>query len=147
MSLSFPVSPKKQEALREKMESLGVREEDLEESFFRSSGNGGQNVNKVSTAVRILHRPSGEEIKCNVYRTQGLNRYKARAILCERIESKTSLDTKATPRGRKILKIQKAKLDKARRAKKKKELLLKEKMEKEKLNEEKKEWEYANDFE
>jgi peptide chain release factor len=127
MSVSFPVSPKKQEALLAKMLTLGIRESDLEESFVRSSGNGGQNVNKVSTAVRLVHKPSGEEIKCNVYRTQGLNRYKARAILCERLESKNSNLDASSPGAKRVLKIRKSKDDKARRARKKKDRLLEEK--------------------
>ncbi len=87
MTLSFPVSPEKNASLKRKMESLGILEKDLQETFIRSSGNGGQNVNKVSTTVQLKHITSGIEIKCGVYRTQGLNRYKARAILCERLES------------------------------------------------------------
>lgn len=71
-----------------KMEALGIKESDLEESFTRSGGKGGQNVNKVSTAVHLKHLPSGIEVKCSVYRTQGLNRYKARSILCDRLEEK-----------------------------------------------------------
>lgn len=109
------------ESLRSKMDSLGVKEADLEESFIRSSGHGGQNINKVSTAVRIIHKPTGLEVKCTVYRTQGLNRYKARAILCDKIESlqsKGSAD-QVSARDKKISKLQKAKSDKRRKALKK----------------------------
>lgn len=117
MDINFPVSEKKLLALRNKMKELGILESDLDESFTRGSGNGGQNVNKVSTAVRLNHKPSGEEIKCSVYRTQGLNRYKARAILCERIELKKL--GKGSTQGSKISKIQKSKKDKLRKLKKK----------------------------
>lgn len=72
------------------MDFLQIRESDLEESFTRSGGKGGQNVNKVSTAVHIKHKPTGIEVKCSLYRTQGLNRYKARAILCEKVEERNS---------------------------------------------------------
>jgi protein subunit release factor B len=83
MSLSFPVSVEKNQALVLRMTELGIVDGDLKELFTRSSGKGGQNVNKVSTAVHLTHLPSGLFVKCSVYRTQGLNRYKARALLCE----------------------------------------------------------------
>jgi protein subunit release factor B len=60
----FPVSTAKQQALEERFARLGIKEDDLEESFVRSGGKGGQNVNKVSTGVVLLHRPSGTLVKC-----------------------------------------------------------------------------------
>ena len=90
MAISFPVSPEKQTQLAARMAKLQIKESDLEESFTRSGGKGGQNVNKVSTAVHLKHKPSGIEVKCSIHRTQGLNRYKARAILCDKLEEKNS---------------------------------------------------------
>jgi protein subunit release factor B len=69
------------------MEGLGIREDDLDETFVRSSGSGGQNVNKVATCVMLLHRPSGVRIKCQTTRTQGMNRYLARRMLADAIET------------------------------------------------------------
>ncbi|EJO70813.1 MULTISPECIES: peptide chain release factor family protein [Leptospira] len=86
MASRFPVSVEKESKLLELMEVLQIKETELEESFTRSGGKGGQNVNKVSTAVHLKHKPTGIEVKCSLYRTQGLNRYKARAILCEKIQ-------------------------------------------------------------
>ena len=88
MSISFPVSPEKQNQLLARMIKLQIKESDLEESFTRSGGKGGQNVNKVSTAVHLKHKLSGIEVKCSIHRTQVLNRYKARDILCDKLEEK-----------------------------------------------------------
>src|SRR5690348_209414 len=83
---ALPVGPDKELQLRERMEALGVRESDLEESFVRSGGHGGQNVNKTATCVMLLHRPSGLRVKCQTTRQQGLNRFLARRLLLDKIE-------------------------------------------------------------
>ena len=83
----FPVSAEKERQLIERMVALDVREEDIEEQFVRSSGAGGQNVNKVSSCVLLHHRPSGIRVRCQKERSQGLNRFLARRILLEKIES------------------------------------------------------------
>jgi protein subunit release factor B len=86
VSGSFPVSSDKMAALAERMRALGIREDDLHETFVTSQGKGGQNVNKVATCVVLLHEPSGMRIKCQQERSQGLNRYIARKLLVEKIE-------------------------------------------------------------
>lgn len=83
----FPVSPEKEKALRAKLDALGVFEKDIEESFVRSQGRGGQNVNKTSTCVYLKHVPTGVEVKCQRSRSQGLNRYYARVVLFEKVDS------------------------------------------------------------
>jgi peptide chain release factor len=83
----FPVSPEKAAALDERLRRLGVREEDLDEQFVRSGGQGGQNVNKVATCVVLVHRLSNTQVKCQMARTQGMNRYLARKQLAEKLES------------------------------------------------------------
>ncbi|MGQ9647192.1 MAG: peptide chain release factor family protein [Thermodesulfobacteriota bacterium] len=83
--IHFPVSEEKNRWLTERMEALGVREEDIEEKFVRSSGSGGQKVNKTSTCVYLRHIPTGIEVKCMRERSQSLNRFLARRELVERI--------------------------------------------------------------
>lgn len=75
------------EQLLARMAGLGVREEDLEETFVRSGGHGGQNVNKTSTCVMLTHRPSGISVKCQETRQQGMNRQLAREQLLNKIEN------------------------------------------------------------
>lgn len=71
------------------MAACDVREEDLDESFIRSQGPGGQRVNKTSSCVRLVHRPTGLEVRVQEARSQAMNRFYARRRLCELMEAKT----------------------------------------------------------
>jgi len=83
----FPVSPEKEGQLAQRMAALGVREADIQETFVRSGGHGGQNVNKNATCVMLLHVPTRLRVKCQTTRQQGLNRFLARRLLLDKIEA------------------------------------------------------------
>src|SRR5438552_17038117 len=85
---TFPVSPEKEDQLARRMAALGVSEADLDETFVRSGGHGGQNVNKTSTCVMLVHRPTGLQVKCQSTRQQGLNRFIARRLLLDKLEAR-----------------------------------------------------------
>ena len=111
---AFPVSLEKANQLAQRMAALNVREADIEESFVRSGGHGGQNVNKTSTCVMLLHRPTGLQVKCQETRQQGLNRFIARRLLLDKIEQKQK-GFVATQRDE-IEKIRRQKRKRSRRA-------------------------------
>ncbi len=112
------ISSNKQKELRHLMRRNKVFERDLEEKFVRSSGPGGQNVNKVASCVVLVHLFSGFRVKCQKHRTQGLNRYEARLQLLQKIEKHKKL---------KVLKIKQLK-EKEKRQKRKRPKFLKERI-------------------
>jgi len=83
---AFPVSPDKLAQLERRMVTLGVRAGEILETFVRSGGAGGQKVNKSSSCVMLLHRPTGLRVKCQATRHQALNRFLARRLLLDKIE-------------------------------------------------------------
>ena len=111
----YPVSDKKIHQLRDKMHRLGLRESDFRESFVRSGGAGGQNVNKVSSCVWLKHVPTGLEVKCQRERSQALNRFLAKRMLVEKIEA-LHLGAQSDERKR-VAKIRRQKRKRSRRAK------------------------------
>ncbi len=113
----FNVTAEKETALQVRMERLGIRETDLRETFIRSSGPGGQKVNKTSTCVLLVHVPTGVSIKSQQARTQAMNRFLARRILVERLEALQ--EGKMSTERMRIEKIRRQKRRRSARAKEK----------------------------
>lgn len=111
------ISPQKNELLKKRFQALGIQESDLEETFVRSSGAGGQHVNKTSSCVQLLHRPTGLVIKCQDDRSQAINRYLARRRLADRYEA--DILKRKTDEQRRIEKIRRQKRRRSRRSKEK----------------------------
>ncbi|MFH1387231.1 MAG: peptide chain release factor-like protein [bacterium] len=111
------ITPQKIVELENRLKTRGIRKEDVVEKFLRSSGAGGQNVNKVSTAVYLKHLPTGIEIKMQRERSQALNRFLAWRLLLEKIEGRL-LGIKNQKR-QAIEKIRRQKRKRSKRAKEK----------------------------
>jgi protein subunit release factor B len=115
----MPVSDGKLNDLVARMARVGLAEADIDEHFVRSSGAGGQKVNKTSSCVVLKHRPTGLEVKCQIERSQALNRYLARRILVEKLERQIF-----GARSDAIKRAWKIKKQKAKRSKRAKEKVL-----------------------
>jgi len=112
----FAVTAEKQRLLSIRMCELGVLEADFKENFVRSSGKGGQHVNKSSTCVQLVHVPTGLEVKCMRERSQSVNRFIARRELLEKIAASRGLTTARASETQKIRR-QKSRLKRRRTAK------------------------------
>ena len=118
----YNVTEQKKDQLQRRMEELRICEEDLEEKFIRGTGSGGQKMNKTSSCVHLLHRPSGIEVKCQRERSQAMNRFFARRELCERLAEKIKGEKSARQQ-----RIEKVRRQKRRRSRRQKERMLESK--------------------
>ena len=109
------ISSSKKEALRKRMEALGLHEADLVEKFVLGSGAGGQKINKTASCVYLKHAPSGTELKNQSSRSREANRFFARRELCDRIEEERL--GRQSKRRQEIDKIRRQKRRRSRRAK------------------------------
>ena len=111
------ISPQKQRELQARMAELEIQESDIEERFIRASGPGGQKVNKTAVAVRLLHIPSGLEVRCQQSRSQAVNRFLARRRLIDKIEAQ--LRGALSAEQQRIAKIRRQKRKRSKRAQEK----------------------------
>ncbi|MBB81554.1 MAG: peptide chain release factor-like protein [Roseibacillus sp.] len=107
------IGQEKREALKLRMASLGILEDDIVERFIRGTGHGGQKINKTSSCVYLHHQPSGIEIKCQAQRSREMNRFLARREICDRIEE--IAEGRRSKRQQRIEKIRRQKRRRSRR--------------------------------
>ncbi len=108
------ISVEKETQLRIRMDEVSLSEEDIEETFVRGSGKGGQKVNKTASCVMLKHVPTNVVVKCQKTRSRSDNRFFARRALVEKIEEHLLGDQSA--RQKKFDKIRKQKKRRTRRA-------------------------------
>ena len=116
------ITKAKLEALELRMKELGIHDEDIEERFVRGSGSGGQKINKTSSCVWVIHKPTGIEVKCQKERSQSLNRFFARRDLCEKI-----VELKAEEKSKRQQRIEKIRRQKRKRSQRAKNRMLDDK--------------------
>ncbi len=122
MADSTLLSPETIERIKAKMAVAGVAEEDIEETFVRGGGSGGQKINKTSSCVRLLHRPTGTQIRCQETRSREANRWLARRMLAEKM-----LEAARSAESARIQEAEKIRRQKRRRSRRQKARMLADK--------------------
>ena len=116
------ISPETIEKIKALMAEASLFDEDLEESFILGGGPGGQKTNKTSSVVRLLHVPSGVQVKCGASRSREENRWLARRALAETILEREHLRKSAARQ-----KAEKIRRQKRRRSRRQKQKMLDDK--------------------
>lgn len=122
MADSILLSPETIDKIRAKMEVAGVVEDDLEETFVRGGGSGGQKINKTSSCVRLVHKETGVSVKCQETRSREANRWLARRALAEKL-----LEQAESEESERIRAAEKIRRQKRRRSRRQKEKMLADK--------------------
>ena len=112
---SIPPSREKLDQIEKRMVALGISESEMEETFVRSGGAGGQKVNKSSSCVMLLHRPTGLRVKCQTTRHQAMNRLLARRLLLDKIER--ARQSRVDAEKAEVERVRRQKVKRSRRAK------------------------------
>ncbi|MBF0232040.1 MAG: peptide chain release factor-like protein [Desulfamplus sp.] len=107
-------SKEKLDELKTRMAEAGILRRDIEEKFIKSSGRGGQKVNKTSSAVFLKHMPTGIIVKCGSDRSRNINRFLALRRLVEQLE--LILSDKVPRKQGKIIKLKKQKKRRQKRS-------------------------------
>ncbi|MBT3393798.1 MAG: peptide chain release factor-like protein [Waddliaceae bacterium] len=113
----FDISATKVEALMIKIKELGICLDDIDESFSRGSGKGGQKINKTSSSVHLHHIPTGLNVTCQRERQRNKNRFIALRALVEKIDE--HLHPGTTEKSAALAKIRKQKSRRRRKSDKK----------------------------
>ena len=108
--------------IQQRMELAGLDEEDLEETFVRGSGSGGQKINKTSSCVQLRHVPTSTIVRCQETRSREANRWLAREMLAERL-----LEARESEESARIQEAEKIRRQKRRRSRRQKAKMLADK--------------------
>ncbi len=122
MADAITLSPETLERIKAKMAIAELSEEDIEESFLRGGGSGGQKINKTSSCVRLLHKPTGTQIRCQETRSREANRMLARRMLAEKL-----LEARKSAESARIQEAEKIRRQKRRRSRRQKARMLADK--------------------
>lgn len=108
--------------IQSRMELAGLDEADLEETFVRGSGSGGQKINKTSSCVQLRHVPTSTVVRCQETRSREANRWLAREMLAERL-----LEARESEESARIQEAEKIRRQKRRRSRRQKAKMLADK--------------------